>query len=333
MLFAIKYEAMNGSEIVLNLLDALLSRAEDDIHELEIVDADVLESSAWYESCRSDRRKMLEKSAESLLHRSPRIRGPHLRRIEVTDESTAARARSLAYTPLYVLVENRESDGALVKTALKIFTTPTVWDLCFGSGALRSPQALSIESGGGHGELKKLLAELLKGAADRGLEPRIIVITDSDGEWIGDVKEHASEIRAQCAAEGVPCPSLNKRKAENYIPDAVWQAWADELQQTNARPAVAALLRLSVHQRDHVNMDKKGIDPWDSSKPDAVSLFVGVSAGDRDLLKRASLKGRGSNAIATMLETHISALTRAQFQTRDHAGDLEAMVRFIEDGL
>ena len=65
MRFAIEHEAMNGPEAVLNLLDSLLARAEDDIHELEILDADLLENSTWYASCRPERRKLLEKSAEA----------------------------------------------------------------------------------------------------------------------------------------------------------------------------------------------------------------------------------------------------------------------------
>jgi hypothetical protein len=333
MLFGITHSAMNSSETVLNMLDALLTRVEDDVHELEVVDADLLENSAWYKSSRSDRRNLLEKSAKALLHRSPRTRGPHLRRIEVTDEKTANAARSIAHTPLDVLVENRESDGALVKTALKVFGTPAAWELCFGSGAQRSPPAMRIDSEGGHGELEKSFRRHLADAANRGVEQHIIVMIDCDGEWIGDIKVHAKTIRDQCLEAGVPCPTLNKRTAENYIPDAVWKAWAGEARHINARPAIEALLRLSYRQRDHVRIAGSNTDPWDSSNPVVASLFAGVPAGDRDLLKQANLKGRGSTAIASLLETHEVAATRAEFQARDNDGDLEALVRCIEDEL
>ena len=324
---------MNGSEIVLNILDALLTRAEDDIHELEIDDADLLDNSAWYDSCRITRRMMLEKIAGSMLHHSPRTRGPHLRRIYVTDEKTASYARNIAHTPLSVLVENSESDGALVKSALRVFATPAAWDLCFGSGAKQRPPAFSIESRGGHGELEKLLAKRLEEAAGLGLEPRLIVIADSDGEWPGDIKKHVTKIRGLCLEASVPCPPLNKRTAENYIPDAVWMAWAAERQYTNARPVVEALLRLSYRQRDHMKFDAPAKDPWDSSKTDVKLLFTDVSPADQELLRTANLKGSGPNGIATILATHGSALTRAEFQIRDHAGDLETMVQCIEDEL
>lgn len=333
MLFAVKPEAMNGTDTVLDKLDDLISRVEDDIHELELADADLLEDSGWYKGCRGDRRHLLKKCAEAWLHRTPRTRGPHLRRIEVNDESTAKAACTIAFTSLQVLVENSGSDGALVKFAIKVFATPVAWELCFGTGAQRTPPAIRIDGPGGSGELPKLLRVRLQEAAARGVEPRIVVMTDSDGEWVGDVKTSARKVRDDCASAGVRCPPLNKRSAENYIPDAVWMAWAAQLQHSSAGPAVDALLRLSCHQRDYVNIGAENVDPWDSSKPDAASLFASVSAQDRDLLKAARFKGRRSLAIASMLELQVSTLTHTEFQSRDHEGDLEALVRCIEDEL
>lgn len=324
---------MNGKEAALNKLDALLMRVEDDVHELEIIDADFLEASAWYESCRSDRRNMLEKCAQTLVHRSPRTRGPHLRRIEVTDETAAANACDMAHTPLHVLLENADSDGALVKFALMLFASPAAWELCYGGGSRRTPPAVVIESRGGHGELKKLLMTRIKEAADRGLEPRIVVMTDSDGEWVGDVKDHARGIRDECAAQSVPCPPLNKRTAENYIPDAVWSAWSAGLQGAKIRPTVEALLRLSYQQRDHVRFEKSNTDPWNASEPNVAALYAGVPDADQDLLRTASLRAAASNAIAFALGARIPALGRAEVQSRDHDGDLEALARCIEDGL
>ena len=333
MLFAIKYNAMNGSESVLYSLDVLMARIEDEIHELEIADADLIESSQWYQSSRPDRRKMLEKSAEASLHRAPRTRGPHRRRIEVNDAGTVEAARAIAHTPLSVLVENSESDGALIKFAVKAFATTAAWELCFGAGTLCTPPALQIESRGGHGELLKLRRARLRESAERGLDPRLVVITDCDGEWAGDVKVHAQELRDECASASVPCPPLNKRTAENYVPDIVWTAWAAERQHTSVRPAVEALLRLSYQQRDHVCIGPSNTDPWNSSEPAVRSLFANVTGQDWELLKTANLKGRGSSGIASILETHSSVLAAAEFQVRDYQGDLEAVVRCIEDGL
>ena len=322
---------MNGPEAVVNVLDSLLARAEDDIHELELPDADLLENSAWYSSCRPERKKLLEKTAEALLHRSPRTHGPHLRQMEITGEKSAKQAQAMANTPLFVLVENRESDGALVKSAIRVFATPAAIELCLGAGALATPKAFDIDSGGGAGELPKVLAQRLQDAVDRQCPPRVIVIADTDGEWVGDIKDHAARIRTEAHKGGVPCPPLNKRTAENYIPDGVWRAWATD--NAAARPAVEALLSLSPIQRDHVHIEGSNVDPWNYTKPHAASLFADVRAGDFDLIKAASLKGRRSSAIANMFETYKSEMTVAELKSRDSAGDLEAIVCCIEDEL
>ncbi|XYH98691.1 hypothetical protein ACMHYB_02710 [Sorangium sp. So ce1128] len=324
---------MNGEERVLDALDAILVRIEDDVHEAELIDVDELEASAWYQSSRPDRRKLLEKIAEASLHRSPRSRGPHLRRFEVNDAASAAQARSMAHAPLLVLLENDISDGALVEAALKTLAKPATIELCFGAPSRIDPPAFQMESRGGHGELKKLIARCIEEAASRGRPPRLVAVTDSDGEWPGEVKPHAQEIRTYCHDKGIPCPPLNKRTAENYIPDGVWRAWVNEPDRAVAKPMVEALLRLSREQRDHINMARPNTSPWDKNNPDAVALFKGVSTADEDVLLRAHLKGRGDTMAILALRVHSNALTSIDLTARDHQGDLLNLVRNIEDEL
>lgn len=333
MLFVIQSTAMNGEEAVLDELDGILRRIEDDVHEGELVGVDELEVTAWYQLSRPLRRKLLEEIAEASLYRAARTRGPHLRRIEVNDATSAAQARRIAYTPLLVLLENRESDGALVEAALRTLAEPTTIELCFGQPSRLEPPAFQTDSGGGHGELRKLIARCLEDAMSRGHPPRLVVVTDSDGEFPREVKKHAQEIRSDCAKQGIPCPPLNKRTAENYIPDAVWRAWAADPNKLNARPWVNALLRLSPAQRDHVNMATHGTHPWNKSNPDAVTLFQGVSAADEQVLLEANLKGKGGSMVIFALRDHSNALTPIDLQTRDHQGDLLTLVRHIEDEL
>jgi hypothetical protein len=333
MLFAVHPAAMNGEEGILDALDAILLRVEDDVHEAELIGADDLEASAWYQSSRPDRRKLLEKIAGASLHRSPRTRGPHLRRVEVNDPVSAAQARSIALAPLLVLLENDISDGALVEAALRTLAEPATIELCFGAPSRLEPPAFQMESRGGHGELRKRIARCLEEAASRGRPHRVVVVTDSDGEFPGEVKQHAQEIRIDCATQGISCPPLNKRTAENYIPDAVWRAWADGPEKTVAKPMVKALLRLSPEQRDHVNMARSGQDPWNKNTPDAVALFQGISAADEEVLRQAHLKGKGNTMVILALRDHSDALTAIDLRTRDHQGDLLALVRNIEDEL
>jgi len=119
MLFAIGLTVMNGDEAGLDALDAIAVRVEDDVHEAVLADADLLPATRWYQTSRPDRRKLFEGIAGASLHRSPRVKGPHLRRVEVHDSASAAVGRSLATASLLVLAENEFSDGALVKAATR----------------------------------------------------------------------------------------------------------------------------------------------------------------------------------------------------------------------
>jgi hypothetical protein len=256
-----------------------------------------------------------------------------LQRVEVSDTRSATRAQSLAYTSLVVLAENAISDRILIEAAVRTFAGARTVELCFGALSQLDPPSFRVESGGGHGELKKLLAERLEEARVRRRPHRIVVVIDSDGEWSGEVKEHAAEIRNECVANGVPCPPLNKRTAENYIPDDVWRAWAAIPAHTNARPAVDALLRLSREQRDHLHMAAPGTGPWNPANLKAVALFQSVSGLDRDLLTQANFKGRGDTMMIFALREHAAALTASDLQDRDHGGDLMNLVCQIEDNL
>ena len=333
MLFVIQPSAMDGAESVLNALDSILNRVEDNVHNLEIADAERLETTSWFRQSRSGRKEMLEEIAQVSAWRSRRERGPHLRRVDVNDEISAVTAQPMAYTSLRVLLENAGSDGALVGAALRTFGSQDTLELCFGDPSRLDPPAITMDNAGGSGELKKLLEKRLKDASDRKRSPRLIVIADSDGEWVGDVKECAKEIRRMCEERNVPCPPLNKRTAENYIPDAVWMAWSEDRNNTSKRPVVAELLKLSPDQRDYVRIGDGNSAPWDETNPKAVELFSDVSTEAFALLKQASLKGRGEHMMIFALDEHQAVLTPATFNSRDPQGDLLSIVRAIEDEL
>lgn len=335
MLFAIHVSVMNGTETTLDALDLIAARVDDDVHEVDVIDADQIEQTTWYRSSRPDKQKALEEAAAASLHRTPRTRGPHLRRVHVSDAASAAQARGLAYAPLLVLVENANSDGTLIRAALEMLASASTLELCLGAPSRLDPPAFQIESRGGHGELKKLVVTRLQEALDRGRPPRLVVVTDSDGEWQGDVKEHAQAIATTCAQAAVAFTLLRKRTVENYIPDGVWRAWMAELDHKAARPMVEALLRLSRDQRDHVNMANTGIAPWDQAKSAAEQLFQNpiVPAPDRALLQQGMLKGRKDAMMIHALRDHANALTPTDLMARDHHGDLAALVLHIENEL
>ena len=94
MLFSIDSAAMNGGEDRYNALDQILARVEFDIHEIEIADADLLQESAWYESCRPDRRSGSPlPQGRNLIRRSRRQRFGSAQREDSIDQILPGRHR------------------------------------------------------------------------------------------------------------------------------------------------------------------------------------------------------------------------------------------------
>ncbi len=333
MRFVVHLTAMNGPESVLNELDAILLRVEYGVHEMEIPEADLLEQSSWYGSSRDGRRKVLEQIAEQSLYRGNRTKGPHLRHTDVQDAASATMARCQAYSPLVVILENDESDGALLEGAVRKFASAPAVELCFGDPSRLTPKSFDLQHAGGYGSVLRFVEKYRGDAAQQGRPPRLVVVADSDGEWVGDVKPHAQKIRDGCAQAAIPCPPLNKRNAENYIPDAIWAAFSANGANTSARPAVTALLRLSEEQRDHVRIGETKQAPWDEDVPAAASLFQTVPPDDQAQLEKANLKGTGARRMILALKQYEQAFTAADLSARDHQGDLKQLVRHIEDEL
>lgn len=333
MLFSISQTALNGSEALLNCLDAIMGRVEDTVHELQIIDADILDESAWYKSSRPERRKLLEEIASANLRSSTKTAGPHFRKINIVDLAGAENARQIANTPVQLLLENEYSDGALVEAAIKALANPETHRLFFGSPAQLAIPAIILDSRGGHGELRKLVDKKIFESKRNGRPSRCIVVTDSDGEFVGEVKEHALNIRSLCQQNNIPCPPLNKRTAENYIPDEILDAWSDGVQNTSRREMVDALKKLNENQRDYIHMDNGNKSPWNKGNVDSENLFHDVDDVDFEYLKNARLKGKGDTMTIYALTEHASLLNSTSFQNRDKNGDLMKLVRDVEDEL
>jgi hypothetical protein len=316
----------------LNKLDAILKRVEDGVHELEIRDADVLEVSAWYGTCRPERQMLLKKCAQASLFQSGRMRGPHLRRIEVPGQFTVEQAVDLAYTSLRVLLENANSDGALVKFALRAYGSIQTWNLCYEELALSVPPAVEVGSRGGSGELKKLIVQRYDEAIARGIPPRLVVMMDSDGEWVGDIKEHAQAIKDECTARGISCAPLSKRMAENYVPESVWVAWYANPKQNGIRRAIQALVRLTDAQLDYVRFESSNTAPWDKTKQQVAALYAGVDDRDYALLEQSGLKAAAAAALEFALHGG-PVWPESKIDNRDRTGDLRRLVKHIEDEL
>lgn len=333
MRFVISDLPMNGNEKTLSALDSIISRVEDAVHELEILDADKLDASNWYRSSRYDRQRLLEEIAAEALRNPPPPDGPHSQKMQVRSVAEAALAKLVAYTPLDILMENAVSDKALVSAAIGVFGRSTTKALCFGDQSKLAPPPVRFESWGGAGELKKLIVAKLAEATAKGIAPRLVVVADSDGEWAGDVKQHALDIRTLCAQNSVICPPLLQRTAENYIPDEVWEARSAEPNGAVLKPIVEALKRLSPEQRDHVRLEQSGTPPWDNAKPQVDALYANVPFDDWKTLTKAALKGKGDTMWIHSLTQYKELLNAQVFRGRDRSGDLATLVQHIENAL
>ncbi len=333
MLFRVFPTAANGPEELLNRLDSILRRIEESVHELEIMDVEIVEESAWYRQSRPARRTFIEKCATAGAYRPKRTKGPHLKVLEVADLDTARVAEKAALTSLFAVVENSESDRSLVKAAMRLYGTHEGFALCFEGGAACAPRAFDFENAGGFGEVMKRVRRRLNEATQSDSVPRIVVLIDGDGEWEGDVKHHAVEIQDECRKLGVPVILLKKRGPENYIPDTVWRAWAAEREKKSALPAVEALLRLSDSQRDYVDMKGRGTSPWSKDKVRCRALFSDVASDDEARLTDFDLKGEGDQMRIFLLDKYAAALSPESMRDRDSTGELAELARIIEDEL
>jgi hypothetical protein len=250
-------------------LDAIVHTILEGRHVWSIEDPDAVLDSRWiqtdYEG-RSSRRSIeaLTKSVTASAY--PKRTSMHVIVITVsnedTDGETSLRPKEAVralQTPAYVLVENRESDGAFLFTMIKAFDRDDLL-LALDQGWL------DVRHLGGFGEVGKAVEQIRSQAVG---PLRIIVFADSDQSYPGERTPTIEKVQSSCDPGGIPFVILKKRKIENYIP-------VDYLPRRSARNA---LLHLSEQQRDHYEM-KKGFERDQYGRavvPDSqTELFRGV---------------------------------------------------------
>jgi hypothetical protein len=115
MKFVLQATALNvEDDRVFALIDRLVDRMADEVHLVDMVEADLLEASRWFHGARPTRRKLLMSALARPPRRTEDHPGPHRRVVKVMDAESARTAEKLAHTPLVILLEDRESDGVLL---------------------------------------------------------------------------------------------------------------------------------------------------------------------------------------------------------------------------
>lgn len=323
MQFALPREVYGDAAATLDHLDRLLLRVIDEVHSLTIDDADALEASGWFAEQRPHRREFLRQIVTASAFT------PARNVVKIGADLPLGAAVRLAYQPLSIGVEDETFDWILVEAAVRAYGDPETLRL-WGCNPPAGP-AVRPAHGGGTGNLMKKIERAIEEAREMGIPVRMVVVTDSDRQHPDDRSAKADAIEQLCASHGIPSVVLGCRSAENYIPNEALQRWSSGVDRVAARPQVAALLRLSVAQRDHFPMKAKKHAARKALAADApaevAALFANVTVEDRAVLVGFQ------DDIIRLLSDHLPAPATAEFDRRDHRGDLRKLVAYIAEAL
>ena len=129
-----------------------------------------------------------------------------------TDELMPGDAFRLADEPLWILVENRISDGSFVERVVKELdeSLRTLWK--------RPGTPIQIDSVGGKGQMPQ---EVQRRAERVPYRPRFVAVVDSDRKAPGaDASLEARRLLRACAKRNLPCWILAKRKPRTTCPES-----------------------------------------------------------------------------------------------------------------
>jgi hypothetical protein len=323
--FVIHAHVLNGDDSVLGLLDRLVDRVADEVHLVDIPELDLLQESSWYQKARPTRQKVVM----SALARPPRAandnRGPHTKTVDVLDAASAGVATRLAYAPLVIIVEDRESDGAfldIIVEELGEAELKTLWT----KGRQVTPRALEIDTAGGKGSIPQRVARAASDAAEEGRPHRLFVLCDSDARWPGDGSA-GSEVSEICAKHGVPFHILRKRCAENYIPDRVFEVMLEDPRHGSRADHLKTFLRLSREERDHFPV-RDGLCVEERSEALKRGIYASFSQGDLKQLENR-LFPRRPRVLVLLKDERRDEFTAEGLRARDGEGELEALLYAI----
>lgn len=330
MRFVVHTPALNGDDGVLCFIDRLVDRLAEEVHLVEVPDADLLQSSSWYQKARVIRRKLLT----SAMAKPPRAandnRGPHVKVVEVLDADSARLADRLAHAPLVILVEDRESDGVFLDVVVEELGWPELQALWINSRKV-TPRAMEIETAGGRDSMPQRIERAVRDAEEENRPHRLFVLCDGDAKWPGDKSEpherSLSAVRAACVKHGVPYHILHKRCAENYIPDRAFEAWCEDPKNLNRLDRINALLRRSPVQRDHFPI-KDGLTSEERAEALRVG-FYGASEEEDLALLDGRLFRRSPRLFLQLTSEWRSKFTADGLRVRDGEGELDLLLHAI----
>ena len=330
MNFVLCAPALNGDERTLTLIDRIVDRVEEEVHQIEVPDADLLQNSHWYVQARAMRKRLLTTSAAKPPRRTDAQKGIHTKNVLIGSPCDAVVAAKLALSPLIILVEDREADGVLLEIAIENLASMELSRL-FSRGAKAVPRAWDIQTAGGIGSIPQRIERILIEAAENSVPVRLVVICDSDARWPGD-SSHGSvlalrNVVSACAAAGIPLHVLKKRAAENYVPDEVFAGAANGPEGTATATKVNALFRRTRAQRDHFPL-KDGMCEREREEVISRAFYSESERPDLAVLESRIFPKR-PRMMLQLRETLNEHFAAAGLAARDGNGELTLLIETI----
>ncbi len=205
-----------------------------------------IRESLWYKRGRKNEDRdfceFLRKSEQNSFNSSPQsVINVSL----VCDGSVSKKPMEAFYflrEPLYVILENAESDGAFVEMVIqKTQKKHSALLVALQDNRLRFSQA------GGKNEVLKIVTRHLSQGPRR-----LFVLIDGDGYYPRRISSESQKISDQCLELGVPCLVTRKREIENYIPERALKSFC--LRNNNLEDLFAVFLELKPEQKDYYDM-------------------------------------------------------------------------------
>lgn len=329
MKFMISASALNLDGRSNDLIDRLIDRASDLVHKIEFLDPDLVVDSNWYQTARMSRRR-LAMAAAAAAPRNATDSALHAKIMCLNSREDIDFAVKTAYAPLIVLVEDSESDGALVDLIVQKLGTPELVKFWRETKAV-TPRAYVFQTAGGLGAMPVRVRRAVSDAAEEGRSSRIIVICDSDRRWAGGdaslSQQSLDDLSTLCQGSGIRLHILEKRSAENYIPDEVFQAWRDDPSRINNKHRFEAFLRRTSAQRDYFPI-KDGLSDAEFAEATRAQLYTAADTADALLLKERLFPKR-PRVLRRLLDSNGADFTARGLRSRDGKSELSALLDLI----
>ncbi len=328
MKFVLHAAALNCDDSSLALIDRLIDRIADEVHRVDVPDADLVVASRWYQNARTTRQKLLLSALAVPPRKALDVPGPHTKSIEVDSPESVHLAEKMAHTPLVVLVEDREADGVLLEIVVDELGSPSLRALWARAKEV-TPRAVEITTAGGVGAIPGRVDRAAKDAEGEGRPIRLFVLFDSDCKWPGDAEVTTSSeaVRQACDRHLISYHMWKKRCSENYIPDQVFEAARADPFNTSHVDRFDALLRRTPTQRDHFPV-KDGLSKEERFRACQAGLYDDSEEEDLAVLEKPLFPKR-PRPLQRLQAERRDSFTAAGLRERDGEGELDALLAAI----